>query len=226
MTDEVRLIHDDREFSLTGDTWRRRFTLLLCVVAVGTALLAYAAVPVLHQSRLVGIASDPESIGVPASVAGCSPIVDDGVYPSPHVGPGTNTPGTGRVSYPTVPPTSGPHFQIPSPMSRRYYTIQDRPPMEELVHNLEHGYVIVWYDASLPPDELGQLRGLTRGGPRQAKRKYLVTPWDQTYGSLSGHHMALAVWGHHQLCDRVSGEAIARFRSRFPIDAAPEPLGS
>lgn len=225
MTLHQRRAGNDGAVDLTGDSRRRAATLLILMIVLGSVLVASAAVPVVAQWQRLATLVDAESIGVPAASAGCGPVVDDGVFASPHVGPRTSSPGIGRVAYRTVPPTSGPHFQAPSPMSRRFFTAQDQPPMEELVHNLEHGYVIVWYDATVAPDQLEQLRGLARG-PRQSHRKYIVSPWDSTYGSLSGHPVALAVWGHHQLCQEASGEVIAQFRARFPVEAAPEPSGS
>ena len=45
----------------------------------------------------------------------------------------------GVLTHDTVPPSFGPHRPIPAPFERRFYTAQDRPEIETLVHNLEHG---------------------------------------------------------------------------------------
>ena len=44
----------------------------------------------------------------------------------------------------------------PAPFNRKFYTDKDRPELEALVHNLEHGYTILWYDDTIAddPDEL------------------------------------------------------------------------
>lgn len=46
------------------------------------------------------------------------------------------------VEYNTMPPTSGPHYAQPA--SAGYYT--ETPPLGELVHSLEHGAVVIYYD--------------------------------------------------------------------------------
>lgn len=60
-------------------------------------------------------------------------------YPSQgneHVDSGTD------VKYSTMPPTSGPHYGQAA--SAGYYT--ETPPLGQLVHSLEHGAVVIYYD--------------------------------------------------------------------------------
>jgi len=69
------------------------------------------------------------------------------VLSSDHVAEGTD-PG----SYNSDPPTSGPHY--PSEYDAGFYDEEraaSLPPFHEgyLVHNLEHGYVIFWYNCQL-----------------------------------------------------------------------------
>ncbi len=56
--------------------------------------------------------------------------------------------GTEPGPYNTNPPTSGPHYD--QPLAAGFYDEKDRQeltyPEGYLVHNLEHGYVIFWYD--------------------------------------------------------------------------------
>jgi len=56
--------------------------------------------------------------------------------------------------YSTDPPTSGPHYA--SELDAGFYDISDQQqpyPAGYLVHNLEHGYVIFWYNCSLVSDQ-------------------------------------------------------------------------
>ena len=48
----------------------------------------------------------------------------------------------GPIDYGTSFPTSGPHS--PTPIPPGFYT--DRPPTESLVHSLEHGNIVIYYD--------------------------------------------------------------------------------
>ena len=51
--------------------------------------------------------------------------------------------GDTHEPYNTNPPTSGPHAGL---VQADFYDVA--PPDENLVHNLEHGYVIIWYDCA------------------------------------------------------------------------------
>lgn len=72
-----------------------------------------------------------------------------------HVRPGTIIPfctadavlpsgGADPVCYSTNPPTSGPHSSSPMPFS----VLEEPAPKENLVHNMEHGGVVVWVNVS------------------------------------------------------------------------------
>jgi hypothetical protein len=55
--------------------------------------------------------------------------------------------GDQHEPYNSDPPTSGPHAE---PVRAGFY--DEAPPDENLVHNLEHGYVIFWYKCAAPDD--------------------------------------------------------------------------
>ena len=61
-----------------------------------------------------------------------------------------------RVKYNSNPPTSGRHFAVPVD-DGAYSTA---PTDEQLVHNLEHGRVIVWFKPNLPKDTRADLKAL------------------------------------------------------------------
>ena len=178
--------------------------------------------------------SDITNIGVTTAAASCDPVTTDksaGV--SDHVGPGTNTPNETTVKYDTVPPSSGKHFATPIVPARAFYTADDRPVLETLVHNLEHGYTIVWYDETTPKvqvDELKKLAPLARKD-KFAGPKFIVSAWDQSRGAFpAGKHIALSHWGakagHRQLCGQVSGDVIAKFTQTYPYTDSPEPTAA
>ncbi len=60
---------------------------------------------------------------------------------------------TTPVIYETEPPSYGPHNPSADNSGNHFYTADDRPPVEVLVHNLEHGWTIVWYDESVADDD-------------------------------------------------------------------------
>ncbi|MCX4385690.1 DUF3105 domain-containing protein [Micromonospora peucetia] len=191
---------------------------------LGVGLLGWVAVPVARQ-RLAPPAPIA-SFGVAGTAAGCDPELTDPVSgKGVHVGRGA------RVAYLTVPPSSGPHYELPAPM-RRFYLSGDRPPVEVLVHNLEHGYTVVWYSDDLPAPQVEALRGLAaRLGADERTAKFVAAPWDEAYGRFPpGRRVGISRWGatagYRLLCESVSGAVIERFLAAHPPTDSPEPEGA
>ena len=173
-------------------------------------------------------------LGVPLVLAACQPTVTDPVTVAVHsatgvtIGPGTSDPHTTHITYSTVPPSSGKYLATPVFPSQSFYTVSDVPAVEKLVHNLEHGYTIVWYDPSLPAaqqDQLNQIAGKVRVG---GITKFIVAPWDTSRASFAGGAtVAMTHWGvatgARQLCGAVSGEAIEAFVQAHPASDSPDP---
>ncbi len=192
---------------------------LLAVVLIGLTI-----------SRVAGGSDDAEAgfaaIGVPAAQAGCDAVLDSKAsVENLHTQDPEKT-----ITYDTVPPTSGEHFVTPAQVNDRgFYTAADRPRIEQLVHNLEHGYTIVWYLPSVPEADLEPLRTLAEKLRNENKyRKFLVAPWDTSRGKFAGgKDFALSHWsagpkqgeagtGRRQFCSKVSGEAVVTFLDAYP----------
>jgi len=217
----------------------RRKTLLFVGIA---AVVAIALVGVATFGFLREKANDPASkalstFGVSAADASCDAIVDDkATGSSVHVGPGTDQPDKTTVKYATVPPTSGEHFNQPDISGRNFYTSEDAPPVEQLVHNLEHGYNVLWYDDTVGADQRDVLEDLaTRTAAMdETAGKVKVVPWDTSRGEFpEGKHVAFSHWsggdtqmGHRQVCGSLSGEAFESFIKKYPRTDAPEPNGA
>jgi uncharacterized protein DUF3105 len=207
----------------------RRRTMLIGGVAgvLVLGLIATVAIVIINQVR----ASDIRNIGVAAAAASCDPITTDKVTgASQHVGPGTDTPNLTTVKYATSPPSSGQHFAVPEAPSRAFYTASDRPKLETLVHNLEHGYTIVWYDEKTPKAQQSELKKLAPIGRKDdnAGPKFIVSAWDSARGAFpAGKHIAISHWGlktgHRQYCGAVSGPVIKDFAKKYPYSDSPEP---
>ena len=157
----------------------------------------------------------------------------------------TDTP----VVYEEAPPAFGPHWNefgvAPAPMDRKFYTDSDRPELESLVHNLEHGYTVVWYDETISDDDaaLTELRAVARKfpGTDNYRYKFIAAPWnaeDENGASFpEGQHVAFTPWsiggegqtdaskqvGVWQYCSDFSGEALETFMLDYPYLDSPEP---
>ncbi len=193
---------------------------------------------------------DLASIGAPASVC-------DKVTTKPADGSQQHVPTGSQVTYDYAPPAFGSHWnegngpnQAPAPFNRKYYTEDDRPELESLVHNLEHGYTILWYDESIADDadKLVVIEGIAdkfRANDDNLRLKFIAAPWtaaDEKEGGKNGKfpdgmHVAFSHWsaggsgesdttkqvGAWQYCSGVSGEALKDFMLEYPYTDSPEP---
>jgi hypothetical protein len=183
-----------------------------------------------------------QNISGNVAAAACDPITNDPASgSSEHVGPGTNQPDLKKIQYSTVPPSSGKHFDAPAVDSRRVYTIADAPAIETLVHNLEHGYTILWYDRSVEKEQAAAFQALATkvNAMKESANKFLISPWDPAYGAFpAGKKYALSHWaadvdqasgkvsgqmGHRQLCGGLNTTVVEDFVKKFPWSSAPEP---
>jgi hypothetical protein len=182
------------------------------------------------------------SINGDVAAASCDPITNDPASgSSEHVGPGTSQASLTKVKYATVPPSSGQHFATPAVDKRRVYTTTDAPAIETLVHNLEHGYTILWYDRSVEKEQAATFQALATkiNAMKESANKFIISPWDPAYGAFpAGKKYALSHWaadvdpstgqisnqmGHRQLCGGLNATVVEDFVKKFPWSSAPEP---
>ncbi|HEY0237638.1 MAG TPA: DUF3105 domain-containing protein, partial [Friedmanniella sp.] len=142
------------------------------------------------------------------------------------------------------PPDSGKHYPSPASFTKHFYSTDDRPDVETLVHNLEHGYTVAWYRADAPEAEITALRqaaGTFGSENYDPTQKFIAAPYSTTDGTFpDGKNVVLARWtanptnpgdqaqqkGERQACTRVSGQAISDFMTKFPTASSPEPNGA
>jgi hypothetical protein len=142
-----------------------------------------------------------------------------------HVGDGPNcrdNPADCQgVTYSSLPATSGPHWDTPA-----NWGAYGTPQVEsQLVHNLEHGGIVIWYDAAaLSEDDVQRLRvwvneqvSLGLGG----RFKFIASPWD---GADFGHPIAVTAWQYILYLDELNLDAIRGFADGH-YGRAPEPNG-
>ncbi|MBF4161851.1 DUF3105 domain-containing protein [Nocardioides acrostichi] len=164
-------------------------------------------------------------------------------------GSGNHVPETQQVDYTQAPPAFGPHWNVlglaPVPIGREFYTAADRPELEQLVHNLEHGFTILWYDDTVADDadQVSTLRAIAAKFSDTSDRRnaFIVAPWtsdDENGKSFpKGQHIAMTHWsaggvgvtdttkqvGVWQYCSQPSGAALETFMKDYPQQDSPEP---
>jgi hypothetical protein len=120
--------------------------------------------------------------------------------------------GRAHVKAPTYsvnPPAGGDHDPVPAPAG--FYDMANVPGDGHLVHSLEHGFVIVWYQpAGAAPGTLDGLRDLAGG-----HRWVLVVPRPSLPTAL-----AATAWHRRLLCPAVAtgpiGNFVVAFRNQGP----------
>lgn len=206
---------------------RKSMLFIVLAVVVGLGLIAAAAVPAYLKGRNDPAKKPLASFGVSTGAADCDPVEND-----PATGGNDHQPEGTKLKYAQVPPSSGSHWDPPEYRSKEFYTAKDSPPVERLVHNLEHGYTVLWYDDTIKGEQLDALKGIATSArskdPVNPGAKFIVSAWDDSYGGFpKGKHVALSHWGaeqgHRQLCGKVSGAAVADFIEKFPAADSPEP---
>lgn len=135
--------------------------------------------------------------------------------PLPSLSPGTILPGThipdlGQrhvavgtpITYNSNPPTSGPHYPYPAG-----WGIYRNPPANEfLVHNLEHGGIIISYNPDrIKGQELERLRAQARSLSTFNPR-VIVVPWQNLDTPI-----VLTAWAYLQKLDGYDSTAVKLF---------------
>jgi hypothetical protein len=226
------------EAARKADQRRRTIGLLVICVVLALALLAYPVYLFVADYR--ASKASVEQIGATLATAGCGPVSQNVAKGNQqHVPEGT------KVNYDPLPPDSGPHYPAPAPFTKRFYTMADRPAIETLVHNLEHGYLVVWYRDTMPGDQQKLLQRISQtfaSDVYNPDQKFIAAPWSDADGAgfPAGKNVVLARWyadpnnpadttkqkGIRQFCSLVSGAAIKDFMTKYPYTDAPEPNGA
>ena len=174
------------------------------VLAIGGILLL-GLVILLLVLMFGGGNGDAGSVGVRQADAGGT-----------HIAAGNQ--GSG---YTSVPATSGQHWNTadsPGPWGV-YPTAQ---PQERVLHNLEHGGIVIWYQPALVGT--ADLTALTQYVQQQVtteRFKVILTPWS---GANFGHPIAVTAWDWLLYLDGVDVDKIGAFIDAHYGDA-PEPFG-
>lgn len=175
-------------------------------------------------------------IGASAGDAGCQEV-----QTRPAKGNNDHRQEGQPIAYDAAPPASGPHWPqfLVGNQIRSFWTQDDRPPVERLVHSLEHGHTILWYDESAVADEatITDVEALSGKAFTETGGKFMAAPWSETDGELfpGEARFALTHWsagreaatpvqqGVWQYCAELSGEVTERFLEDYPPADSPEP---
>lgn len=195
------------------------------LLTTGIALLVAGLVVFLIVSERQGERSaQNEPIGVPLAQADCTDVQS---FPDQTQGLESShiEVGSPHAPYNSSPPTSGPHYaQQAAP---GFYPAA--LPPEQVVHNLEHGQVVIWYSPDASEETVTMIEDYVERENDKAARipdprsgepqlePLLGVPFD---GIQDGTY-AMTTWTNLQTCDRFSSAAVDEFRTQFQ-GLAPE----
>jgi glucose/arabinose dehydrogenase len=108
-----------------------------------------------------------------------------------------------------LPPTSGPREANPLPDSPAFSSRAAAPRPERAVGNLNHGYIVVWYDNQLPDQDVKTLQTAVASNTRT-----LVVPWTRSIFP-DGRHVVLTAWDRTQRCTMASTAVITDFANSY-----------
>jgi Protein of unknown function (DUF3105) len=193
---------------------RRRRQRAIAWTTVVVAVVAVLVGVILWQGRDTSIKlTNPsaDQLAAATRAAGASQVQTFPEAGRDHIGPGEQP-----DNWNSTPPTSGDHLQNPLPPGT-YSSDQD---MRALVHNLEHGYVVIVYKG-IPKDDLDQLETFVED---RDGSKLVLAPWS----GLEENGVALVAWRNLELLERVNMDVVQAFVNDFMLpgggkSVAPEP---
>jgi hypothetical protein len=207
---QARRLAEERRKAEQRRAARRRNLLTGGIAAL--VAVAIAALVVSERS------AENAPIGVSESEARCSRVSEFEATSREHVPEGSQ-----HEPYNSSPPTNGPHYA--NPAQAGFYS--SALPPEQLVHNLEHGQIVIWYAPDAPDAVKEYIEALVSDQPVATA----ATPYE---GDLEGN-FALTAWlsagegdegdgtGVMQTCEQVSEDVVDEFRRNFQ-GKSPEPV--
>jgi hypothetical protein len=225
--EEARLRREEIQRKMAKRRRSRRWAGVALVLAVGLIVSVLVLQPFAGaspQDILAGSAAAEKA-------AGCSevktiepygdvPADDPKSQDRIHIGATGDFPTAPPLSsYPSVPPTSGPHN--PTPLHAGVYPTP--PPVDQTIHSLEHGAAIIWYDPSVTGpalDELTQFYSQKLASQNVSQDRVIVAPYNYPDQGAAGHlpdgvDMALVSWHRLETCRSVSLAAAFNFTARY-----------
>ncbi|WP_134764580.1 DUF3105 domain-containing protein [Nocardioides sp. 1609] len=237
-TERQKLIEETLKKQRTAEK-KRGNAIVLVAVAIAVVIIGVATYPMARGAFEESKYEDDALSEIGAAASTCQDVVEKA---GSDVGSHVDEPQ--QVTYDAAPPAYGAHWNAigaPAPFEDKFYDADDRPELEQLVHNLEHGYTILWYDETIADDatQLGQIRAIANkfkesGDAKNYRNKFIAAPWldsDEDGARFpDGQHVAFTHWkgtteestGVWQYCGDVSGAALETFMDTYPYTDAPE----
>ena len=238
--EQARLEREQIQRSMAARRRNRNLGLIAVAVAVVTIVVVIVVVQPGSDDVASGAFPTPQELlnQAPAAAAGagCDEVETIGFYDgvddpdSPdytdqaHIALDERFPEMPALTtYPSIPPTSGPHANIPpGPLPAGVY--DDAPDLSRVIHSLEHGASVIWYSPTASGAQLDQLKGFYEQQlDDTASDRVIVAPYDYPGegGQLpEGVLMAPTAWHRLQRCTQVNLAVAYDFTSQYSAPPA------
>jgi hypothetical protein len=171
--------------------------ILAAIALVGLVMLAGVLIWLSQRGG-----GDSQEVADKMRAAGCT-YQTSAAEGREHVRDGT------KVKYKTFPPTSGNHYAVPV-----VWGAYDAPvEQERVVHNLEHGGIVIEYGKDVPQATVDELREEYQSDPNGL----VLAPLPRL-----GNQIAFTAWTHLAKCPTFDQDAFETFRDAFRAKG-PEP---
>ena len=190
---------------------RARRARLLTFVIIG--LLAAAAVGALLWQQAEKRQEEAEIVArakVALEEAGCEEIENLDDPGAGHLEQAALQEQPPEALYPDRPAYGGQHYGSWIKTGVYDELIDERA----LVHNLEHGYILAYYDEGADEAEVAELKAKAQEFIDDDRPKIIVSPWD---GDLpeEGKNFAFVAWTHRQQCEVFNPDIFTVFVDDF-----------
>jgi hypothetical protein len=208
---------------------RRKRLLLLAFAAVGlVALVVVVAVIALSGGSSGASNGGSSAVAATMRAAGCTYRDTPGIKAESNHANVTSAEmktafGDGKgvvdgvIHYWTYPPANGPHYGVP--VVWNFY--DQAVPIVSVVHNEEHGGMVIWWGPRVPSSTVDELREFYRSDPvsivgtpaAKLGNKIAVTAWtgDPKHYFKNGDYGT----GHVAICPRFDEKAFKAFRDAY-----------
>lgn len=164
-----------------------------------------------------GSTAEPPTIE--ALSAGCLGIVTREEAPKSEIGWVTNY---SEAAWHAIPPTSG-NFAKESYVGPPVVTMRNAAGFTPATATtmLYRGWVVVWYQPTIPPNEVAAAAATVESLP--AGEKIILAPWASATKPTwnTQHGWWITGWNKVQPCSLFSAEVLQQFRKAVPPDSAP-----
>ena len=169
---------------------------LLTFAVVGLVLLGLIGLAVANNIAARNRRSaEVREVAARLDELGCTPDEEQEAVPANHLDTNEQLAAAPpETLYPSRPASSGGHYAQWLKTGVYDQDIDERA----LVHNMEHGYVVGYYDDGADEEQVAAFKEYAQDRIDEDLPKIIVAPWD---GELEGDaNFAWAAWGRRQMC--------------------------